>query len=64
MVRAGAGYDNVDIKYARKRGVDVMNTPGASTHSVAELTVAYMFALARPIAQATASMRDGQWEKS
>ena len=64
VVRGGVGVDNIDVDYAQAKGVKIMNTPGASTHSVAELTVAYMFALARPIAQATASMRDGQWEKS
>ncbi|MDD4026507.1 MAG: 3-phosphoglycerate dehydrogenase, partial [Kiritimatiellae bacterium] len=36
VIRAGAGYDNIDIKHARKRGVDVMNTPGANANGVAE----------------------------
>ena len=64
IVRGGVGVDNIDVDYAAAKGVKVLNTPGASTHSVAELTIAYLFALARPIVQATASMRDGLWEKS
>ena len=63
-MRGGVGVDNIDVDYAQAKGVKILNTPGASTHSVAELTVAYMFALARPIVQATASMREGQWEKA
>lgn len=64
VVRGGVGVDNIDVDYAQAKGVKIMNTPGASTHSVAELTIAYLFALARPIAQATASMREGLWEKA
>ena len=64
VVRGGVGVDNIDVDYAQAKGVKIMNTPGASTHSVAELTIAYLFALARPIVQATASMREGLWEKA
>ncbi len=64
IVRGGVGVDNIDVDYAQAKGIKVLNTPGASTHSVAELTIAYLFALARPIVQATISMRDGLWEKS
>ncbi|MDQ1300814.1 MAG: D-3-phosphoglycerate dehydrogenase [Chloroflexota bacterium] len=64
VVRGGVGVDNIDVDYAQAKGIKIMNTPGASTYSVAELTVAYLFALARPVAQATASMREGMWEKT
>lgn len=64
IVRGGVGVDNIDVDYAQAKGIKIMNTPGASTYSVAELTIAYLFALARPIVQATASMRAGLWEKS
>jgi D-3-phosphoglycerate dehydrogenase len=64
VVRGGVGVDNIDVDYAQAKGIKILNTPGASTYSVAELTIAYMFALARPIVQATASMREGLWEKS
>ena len=63
VVRAGAGFDNIDIKYARKRGVDVMNTPGANANAVAEEVVALMLADARFIVPADASVRRGEWEK-
>jgi D-3-phosphoglycerate dehydrogenase len=63
IVRGGVGLDNIDADYATTKGVRVLNTPGASTDSVAELTIAFMFALARPIVQATQSLREGRWEK-
>jgi len=63
IVRGGVGLDNIDVDCARARGIRVLNTPGASTASVAELTLGYIFALARPIVQATLSMRAGAWEK-
>ncbi len=64
IVRGGVGVDNIDVAYAEGKGIRIMNTPGASTHAVAELALAYIFALARPVVQATESMRAGLWEKS
>jgi D-3-phosphoglycerate dehydrogenase/(S)-sulfolactate dehydrogenase len=61
--RAGVGVDNVDLEAATRRGVVVMNTPGGSSITVAELTLAHMLALARHVAQATASVKAGKWEK-
>jgi len=63
IVRGGVGLDNIDVDYARSKGITVMNTPAASSISVAELTIGYLFALARRIPDATASMRAGKWEK-
>lgn len=63
IVRGGVGLDNIDVEYAQSKGIRVLNTPAASTDSVAELTVGYMFALARRIPQMTASMKAGKWEK-
>ncbi|MBN2554615.1 MAG: hypothetical protein JXA97_01645 [Anaerolineales bacterium] len=63
IVRGGVGLDNIDVDYARSKGIAVLNTPAASTQSVAELTVGYLFALAREIPQMTASMKAGLWEK-
>ena len=63
IVRAGVGLDNIDVAYAKEKGVQVLNTPSASTQSVAELTIAYLMALARNIPQMTASMKAGKWEK-
>ena len=61
--RAGSGLDNVDIIAATKKGIVVMNTPGGNTITTAEHTMALMFALARQIPQATASIKQGKWEK-
>ena len=61
--RAGVGVDNVDMDAATRRGVVVMNTPGGSSTTVAELTLAHMLALARHVPQATASVKAGKWEK-
>jgi len=63
IVRAGVGLDNVDVECAQARGIEVMNTPAASSNAVAELTVGYLFALARHLPQATTSLRAGKWEK-
>ncbi len=61
--RAGIGLDNIDVEAAKERGIKIMNTPGATTISVAELTIGQMLALARHIPQATASLKAGKWEK-
>ena len=63
IVRAGAGYDTIDTKYARKRDVDVMNTPGANANAVAEEVIALILADLRFIIPADASTRAGGWEK-
>lgn len=63
IIRAGAGYNTIDIKYARKKGVDVMNTPGANANAVAEEVVGLMLADARHLVAADPSMREGKWEK-
>lgn len=63
IVRAGTGYDSIDIKHARIRGIDVMNTPGANANAVAEEVVALMLADARLVIQADISTRAGKWEK-
>ena len=63
IVRAGAGYNTIDTKYARQKGVDVMNTPGANSNAVAEEVIALMLADARHIVQGDPSVRSGKWEK-
>jgi D-3-phosphoglycerate dehydrogenase / 2-oxoglutarate reductase len=61
--RAGVGLDNVDIPAATQRGVIVMNTPGGNTVSTAEHACALMIALSKNLAETTASMKSGKWEK-
>ena len=63
IVRGGVGLDTIDADYAKSKSITVMNTPMASSASVAELTVGYMFALARSTYQAAASMKSEKWEK-
>jgi len=61
--RAGVGVDNVDLDAATRRGIVVMNTPGGSSTTVAELALAHMTGLSRHLAAATASVKAGKWEK-
>ncbi|HKF46008.1 MAG TPA: phosphoglycerate dehydrogenase [Terracidiphilus sp.] len=61
--RAGVGVDNIDAEAATRRGIVVMNTPGANAVAVAELTIGLMIALARKVPPATATMHAGKWEK-
>lgn len=63
IIRAGAGYNTIDTMYARSKGIDVMNTPGANANAVAEEVVALMLADARHVIPADASTREGKWEK-
>lgn len=63
VIRAGAGYNTIDTKYARTKGIDVMNTPGANANAVAEEVVALMLADARHVIPSDASTRQGLWEK-
>ena len=63
IARAGIGVDNVDVPAATARGIAVMNTPGGNNITTAEHAIALMISLARHIPQATASMKQGEWEK-
>ncbi len=62
--RAGAGVDNIDVAAATARGILVMNVPGGNSVTAAEHTIALIFAAARRVPQAMASLRAGQWERS
>ncbi|MDY6971512.1 MAG: phosphoglycerate dehydrogenase [Thermodesulfobacteriota bacterium] len=61
--RAGIGLDNVDIPAASQCGIVVMNTPEGNTVTTAEHTISMILALSRNIPQATASLKNGKWEK-
>ena len=61
--RAGVGVDNIDAEAATRRGIVVMNTPGANAIAVAELTMGMMLALARQLPKANSTMHAGKWEK-
>src|SRR5436853_3813015 len=61
--RAGVGVDNVDTDAATRKGIVVMNTPGANAIAVAEHTLGLMLSLARFIPRADQGTRAGKWEK-
>ena len=63
VIRAGAGYNTIDIKYARRKGIDVMNTPGANANAVAEEVVALILGGYRHLVQGDNTTRQGLWEK-
>ncbi|HEU0303531.1 MAG TPA: phosphoglycerate dehydrogenase [Gaiellaceae bacterium] len=62
--RAGVGVDNVDVDAATRRGILVVNAPESTVISAAEHTIGLLLALSRNIAQAHASLKAGQWERS
>jgi len=63
VARAGVGLDNVDKAACEKRGIKVMNTPGASSNAVAELAIGMMFAVCRKISAADNGMKGKKWLK-
>ncbi|NJX17635.1 3-phosphoglycerate dehydrogenase, partial [Tamlana crocina] len=54
--RAGVGMDNIDVEYARSKGLKVFNTPAASSASVAELVFAHLFGAVRFLHDANRNM--------
>jgi len=64
VVRAGAGYDTVDVATASARGIYVSNCPGKNSIAVAELTFALMLALDRRIPANAADLKAGRWNKT
>ncbi len=63
IVRAGVGLDNIDLEAAKEMGIEVRNTPAATSISVAELVLGLMLSAARMIPMAYASMKAHRWEK-
>lgn len=63
IIRGGVGVDNIDVKYAEENGIKVMNTPRASSQSVAELAMGLMFCCCRYLSIAGHTMREDKWEK-
>jgi D-3-phosphoglycerate dehydrogenase len=63
IARGGVGLDNIDVAYAKEKGIPVLNTPGASSISVAELAIAHMFSVARFLNLSNTEMRQGKWPK-
>lgn len=63
ILRAGAGYDTIDVAAASDRGIYVANCPGKNAVAVAELAFGLMLAIDRRIADGTADLRKGVWNK-
>lgn len=63
IVRAGAGYNTIDVAAASRRGIYVSNCPGKNAIAVAELTFALILALDRRVADNVAELRTGRWNK-
>jgi D-3-phosphoglycerate dehydrogenase len=61
--RAGIGLDNIDLGKAKEMGIPVVNTPEASSISVAELAIGHLLALARGIVKGAVTLREGKWAK-
>ena len=60
--RGGVGMDNIDVQYARDNGRLVINTPGASSQSVAELVMGHMFAISRSLNDSYKNMEGGDFK--
>jgi D-3-phosphoglycerate dehydrogenase len=64
VIRAGAGYNTIDVAAASRRGIYVSNCPGKNSIAVAELAFGLILALDRRIADNVQSLREGQWNKA
>jgi D-3-phosphoglycerate dehydrogenase / 2-oxoglutarate reductase len=64
VVRAGAGYNTIDVAAASRRGIYVSNCPGKNSIAVAELAFALILALDRRVADNVVSLRAGEWNKA
>jgi len=63
VARAGTGVDTIDVPAATRRGIAVMNTPGANTVSAGEHALGLLLALVRRISDAAAAMNRGEWDR-
>ena len=63
IIRGGVGLDNIDLDYARSKGIRVHNTASASSIAVAEMAFALMLSVPTRLIEAHASMKEGRWAK-
>ncbi len=64
VARSGTGLDNVDVEYAKSKGITVVNSPEALVEGVAEHVILLMLALSRKLVEADATTKSGRWEKN
>ncbi len=63
IIRGGVGLDNIDLAYAKEKGIEVFNTASASSIAVAEMAFALMIAVPTRLVEAHQSMKEGRWAK-
>ncbi len=63
IIRGGVGLDNIDVEYARSKGIRVYNTASASSIAVAEMAFALMLSVPTRLIEAHNSMKEGRWAK-
>ncbi len=63
IIRAGAGFNTIDVKYASEHGISVSNCPGKNTDAVAELSIGHLIAADRRIVYACRDLGGGKWRK-
>ena len=63
VVRAGAGYDTIDVAHCANRGIYVTNCPGKNAHAVAELTMGLIIGIDRRLAENDRLLKEGRWNK-
>jgi D-3-phosphoglycerate dehydrogenase / 2-oxoglutarate reductase len=63
IARGGVGTDNIDVEYARSKGIEIITTPAASSQSVAELAMGHLFALSRFLHRSNRDMASGDFKK-
>ena len=63
IVRAGIGLDNIDLEASKEKGIQVANTPAATTYTVSEMAFGLMLSAVRNLGRANLSMKEHKWEK-
>lgn len=63
VVRAGAGYDTIDVAHCSSVGVYVANCPGKNSHAVAELTLGFILGVDRRMGEGYSLLKQGKWNK-
>ncbi len=63
IIRGGVGLDNIDLEYAKQKGIQVFNTAAASSVAVAEMAFAHLIAIPNRLIEGHCTMKEGQWAK-
>jgi D-3-phosphoglycerate dehydrogenase len=63
VIRAGSGFDTIDFKYAKEKGIAVCNTPGMNATAVAELVFAHILQFDRRLSENIELFKNGKWNK-